>query len=155
MGHALITAYLLPLWHEAKGFRRPLWKLHQKWNPSPQMGHLTIGAIGEDLAAQFLKQQGYKVLLRNYQPVQSGEIDLIARHGDTLVFVEVKTRTSAAQKRPLLAVTKKKRRLLKKGARSYLNLLNHVPPYRFDVVEVVLVQHQAPRLNIVYNIEIP
>ena len=53
-----------------------------------------VGKTGEDLAFRFLKKKGYRILLRNYA-CKMGEIDIIAQDGDTLTFVEVKTRTSA------------------------------------------------------------
>jgi putative endonuclease len=63
-----------------------------------------LGQEGEDRAARHLAKQGYKILERNYR-TPSGEIDLIALHQGTVVFVEVKTRTSDAYGAPELAVT--------------------------------------------------
>jgi putative endonuclease len=66
-----------------------------------------LGQEGEERAAQFLVQKGYRILERNYR-TRSGEIDLIALHKDEVVFVEVKTRTSDAFGAPELAVNPRK-----------------------------------------------
>jgi len=55
-------------------------------------GHLWRGARGEKLACRYLKRSGYKILLRNFRGRSGGEIDIVCRDNDTLVFVEVKTR---------------------------------------------------------------
>jgi len=77
------------------------------------------GKSGEDHAANFLRLKGYRVLERNYR-VGQGEIDLIARRGGTLVFVEVKTRRGKAQGTPLEAVTAHKVKRLSAAAAVYL-----------------------------------
>ena len=95
-----------------------------------------LGVLGERLALCFLKQQGYKILLQNYE-TPLGEIDLIAREGDWLVFVEVKTRRSDASGTPADSVTPRKRWQIVKVAQSYLNRYGlHDHPCRFDVVSV-------------------
>src|SRR4029450_5587442 len=63
-----------------------------RWRTSPKSGHLRRGARGEKLACRFLKRSGYKILLRNFRGRSGGEIDVVCRDNDTLVFVEVKTR---------------------------------------------------------------
>ena len=96
-----------------------------------------IGAEGEAAAARFLEGQGYSILERNFS-TKFGEIDLIAREKNTLVFVEVKTRSSEEFGRPFDAVDQKKRRLIIRGAMKWLHLLG-MPDitFRFDVVEVL------------------
>ncbi len=95
------------------------------------------GEIGENAAARFLRQKGIKILLRNYQS-RYGEIDIIGREKDILVFVEVKARQADGLQRPGEAVTDKKRRRLILTGRQYLKELHRDVPYRYDIVEVYL-----------------
>lgn len=97
---------------------------------------LALGKKGEDLAAWYLQERGYSIVLRNYRE-RSGEIDIIARDGKTLVFVEVKTRQTGASYFPAEAVTRRKQAQIGRVAQEYLlrrNLYNE--PARFDVVSV-------------------
>ena len=102
--------------------------------------HLVRGERGEKLAASYLRKQGYKILARRYRPrVGRGDIDLVARERDVLVFVEVKTRSSENFGRPIDAVDESKRRHLRRAALDYLRQLGNPKLYfRFDVVEIVL-----------------
>lgn len=94
--------------------------------------------MGERAAKRHLKRLGLKFLVANYTSAR-GEIDLIFRDRDCLVFVEVKTRSSEAWTRPAAAVNAAKRRLLSKAALEYLRRLrNPQVPIRFDIVEVIL-----------------
>jgi putative endonuclease len=96
------------------------------------------GVWGEQAAARFLRRQGYKILVRNYSS-KWGEIDLVCRHQDTLVFVEVKARAMDAWAAPATAVTATKQRRLIRTAYAYLQELKRDDiPVRFDVVEVDL-----------------
>jgi putative endonuclease len=107
---------------------------------SPDLApHLVLGRRGEDLAARHLRRNGYKVLYRNYRAPRGGEIDIVCRHGATLVFVEVKTRTTREFGDPSEAVNKAKQKLITRGALSWLRLL-HNPEvlFRFDIVEVII-----------------
>lgn len=80
-----------------------------------------------------------KLLVRNFQSRRRGEIDLVLRDGDCLVFAEVKTRSDERWTRPAAAVNRKKRRLLSMAALDYLHAINNPPvKVRFDVVEVLL-----------------
>lgn len=100
--------------------------------------HLRRGALGERAAKKHLKRQGYKFLTANYNSGR-GELDLVFRDGDCLVFVEVKTRSSEEWVRPAAYVDARKRRLLSQCALDYLRLLNNPPvKIRFDIVEVLL-----------------
>jgi putative endonuclease len=98
----------------------------------------SLGKEGEGLARQFLRQKGYKVIESNYRS-PLGEIDIIAREGKTLAFVEVKIRRSPAFGPAKYAVGQRKQRKLSQVALSYLNHygLNQVPA-RFDVVAIDL-----------------
>jgi putative endonuclease len=100
--------------------------------------HLALGKWGEDQAAHHLKRQGWKILRRNFRAPGGGEVDLVCRDRDTLVFAEVKTRRSEELGRPLDAVDRKKQQLIRKGAIHWLRLLE-MPDisFRFDVIEVL------------------
>jgi putative endonuclease len=94
------------------------------------------GKVGEDLAANFLERNGFKIIKRNYR-FERGEIDLIAEEGDELVFVEVKARRSSAFGAPEDAVTEEKQKQVHAVADGYLfeyDIDNR--PCRFDVVAV-------------------
>jgi len=96
----------------------------------------TIGRLGEDRAERFLKKQGFKILSRNFRcPI--GEIDIIAMDGQTLVFIEVKTRRSDRFGTAIEAVDSKKIAKLKKLALYYIkNYYKAEPPVRFDIIGV-------------------
>ena len=100
--------------------------------------HLRRGELGERAAKKHLQQHGLKFLAANFRS-QRGEIDLIFRDDDCLVFVEVKTRSSEDWTRPAAAVDQRKKRLLSQTALDYLRLLkNPEVKFRFDIVEVLL-----------------
>ncbi|RME96622.1 MAG: YraN family protein [Verrucomicrobia bacterium] len=100
--------------------------------------HLRRGRLGERAARRHLRRSGWRLLAANYRSPR-GEIDLIGRDGDCLVFVEVKTRSSESWTRPAAAVDAERRRRLSRAAMDYLGLLNRPPvKVRFDIVEVLL-----------------
>jgi putative endonuclease len=119
---------------------------------SSKTGHLRLGARGEKLAARYLRRHGFKILYRNFRGRHGGEIDLVCRDHDTLVFVEVKTRTSEDFGRPLEAVNRQKERRLSLGGLAWLRLLGDPDIlFRFDVVEVLIAEGTAPRLELIRN----
>jgi putative endonuclease len=100
--------------------------------------HLRRGELGERAAKRHLQKLGLKFLTANFRS-ERGEIDLVFRDGDCLVFIEVKTRSSEGWSRPAAAVNARKRRLLSQTALDYLRLLkNPEVKIRFDIVEVLL-----------------
>lgn len=100
--------------------------------------HLRRGALGERAAKRHLQKLGLKYLTANFRS-ERGEIDLIFRDNDCLVFVEVKSRSSEDWTRPAAAVDARKKRLLSQTALDYLRLLKHPEvKIRFDIVEVLL-----------------
>ena len=104
------------------------------------------------MAARFLRRSGYKILYRRFRAKKGGEVDLVCRHGDTLVFAEVKTRSSLEHGRPYEAVDAEKRRLILQGADAWLRLLNQPEIlYRFDIVEVVVGPDGKPQCHVVDN----
>ena len=107
-------------------------------NDSPL--HLRHGRIGELVAKKHLRHLGLKFLTANFRS-HRGEVDLIFRDQDCLVFVEVKTRSCEDWTRPAAAVNARKRRLLTKTALDYLRRIRNPPiKIRFDIVEVLLEQ---------------
>ncbi|MCU7723721.1 YraN family protein [Actinoplanes sp. KI2] len=105
-----------------------------------------VGAYGERVAAQHLQQQGLVILHRNWR-CRDGEIDLVLRDGDTLVFCEVKTRRGAGFGTPAEAVTQHKVRKLRVLAGRWLDETGiHPRAMRFDVVEVLPQRRGAPRV---------
>ena len=96
-----------------------------------------MGRRGENAAAKHLRRHGCKILYRNFKALHGGEVDIVCRDGDTLVFVEVKTRSSDAFGKPAEAVTAAKQRLIARGAIAWLRLLDYPDIfYRFDIAEV-------------------
>ena len=113
-------------------------KLKAKFAGKEKPEHLRRGELGERAAKKFLQGQGLKFLAANFRS-ERGEIDLIFRDQDCLVFVEVKARSSEAWTRPAAAVDARKKRLLSLTALDYLKLLKNPPvKFRFDIVEVLL-----------------
>lgn len=113
--------------------------LHQSIKPpSVSEGHLALGSWGEREATLYLKRCGWKILRRNFKASGGGEVDLVCRDRETLVFAEVKTRRSEEHGRPLDAVDRKKQELIRCGALHWLRLLE-MPDltFRFDVIEVL------------------
>jgi putative endonuclease len=109
-----------------------------------------LGAYGERVAVDWLRSQGCKVLARNFKGPRRGEVDIIARDGKLLLFVEVKTRRHDTRIRPLDSVDKTKQRLIERGANAWLRRLGTRDlPWRFDVIEVYLEDGQKPRVNYV------
>jgi putative endonuclease len=103
------------------------------------------------VAGAFVRRHGYKVLTRNYK-VTDGEIDLVCRHGDVLVFVEVKTRAGSDLVRPAEAIDERKEEALRHAARRYLELLQvEDVTYRFDAVEVRLKAGEIPACTLLPN----
>ena len=101
--------------------------------------HNELGKLGEDIAAQFLVDKGYEILERNWRNKHK-EIDIIAKDGETLVIVEVKTRQSDDHGEPDLAVTRQKQTCLIYAANAYIfkNMLD--VNTRFDIISIVFNQ---------------
>jgi putative endonuclease len=113
-------------------------KLKTRFADKEEPEHLRRGKLGEQAAKKHLQQRGLKFLTANFSAGR-GEIDLIFRDDDCLVFVEVKTRSEGGWVRPAKAINAHKRRLLTLSALDYLRLLKNPPiKIRFDVVEVIL-----------------
>ena len=87
--------------------------------PPPGRGRVRLGRYGEDLAARYLRDLGMEVIERNWR-CELGEVDVVARDGDWVVFCEVKTRSSSGFGEPVEAVTFTKARRLRRLAAAYL-----------------------------------
>jgi putative endonuclease len=106
--------------------KRDIWNWKQKF-----------GADGERLAVRQIEKRGYKTIQRNFR-CKTGEIDIIAKDGDTLVFVEVKTRNNLRFGSPKHAVTWRKQKKLIRTALYYLKTVNSSKArFRFDVISIV------------------
>ncbi len=102
------------------------------------------GDYGEALALEFLTKKGYTLLEKNYR-YKRAEIDLIMRQANTLVFVEVKARSSVSYGFPEEAVDEKKAALIIEAADHYIYEANWEKAIRFDIVSVILQPHVAIR----------
>ena len=96
-----------------------------------------MGIRGETIAVKYLEEKGFQILERNWR-FSRAEIDIIARDGDVLVFVEVKTRSSDIFGEPEESVTPKKEALLKDAAAVYMQQVNHEWEIRFDIVSILI-----------------
>ena len=120
-------------------------------NPLPPGSRAALGAYGERVAVRVLTDAGLTVLDRNWR-CRDGELDLVARDGDALVFCEVKTRTGTGFGSPAEAVTRSKRRRLRVLASAWLAAHDHhAPDLRFDVVGVHVPATGRPRVTHLRN----
>ena len=109
-----------------------------------------FGKQGESVAVRYLKKQGYKIIEQNYRS-KVGEIDIIAREKRTLVFVEVKIRSSRSFGSPKWAVTPKKQKTISMAALYYLKITEQThADARFDVVSI-LVEGEDTQVELVRN----
>jgi putative endonuclease len=120
-----------------------------------------VGRIGEELAAEFLQKNGYRLVLANFKvPIGrnsrgvavTGEIDLIALDENILCFIEVKTRSSDEFASPFSAVDIRKQRQITRTARVYRKIFRlQTIKFRYDVVSVVLEKNTEPKIELVKN----
>jgi putative endonuclease len=111
---------------------------------------MRTGKRGEDLAVAYLVEAGFRIIERNYRCL-FGEIDIVAQEGETLVFVEVKSRCSDAYGDPLLAVDYRKQKKISRISLRYLTEKNlRQRPARFDVVAVMLLP-AGHRIELIRN----
>lgn len=96
----------------------------------------SLGPESEGVAADYLKKKEYKIIHRNYR-TPLGEADIVAKHNETVVFVEVKARSSDAFGQPFEAVDHKKQERLKRISLFYLTQIGRELPVRFDVISIV------------------
>jgi len=121
----------------------------------------SLGTLGESYAAAYLDQQGYRLVAANFSlpvgrnrrgAIINAEIDLIAYDGDTLCFIEVKSRSSDWFAPPQVNVDLRKRRQITRAARVYRQMLGiKDQPYRYDVVTVILGDESSPKIELLRN----
>lgn len=109
-----------------------------------------IGYIGEQTVCDYLRNNGYEILKRNFT-VKGGEIDIIAKKNDTVCFVEVKTRKQGALSSGEQALTSAKRKHIIYAAKRYLLTLTSVPKCRFDVAVVEMKKEKIIKLKYYVN----
>jgi putative endonuclease len=120
--------------------------------PPARLTHREIGDLGEHLAVTWLRRRNCRVLWRNYRPRGGGEVDVVYREDDVLVFCEVKTRTRQDFGAPSEAVNAEKQLLIVRGAMDWLRKLDNPEIlFRFDVVEVILQAGELPRVHRIEN----
>jgi putative endonuclease len=105
-----------------------------------------LGNKGESLAVKFLQTKGYKIISKNYK-TSIGEIDIIAQDGETVVFIEVKTRANDSFGCPFEAVHRRKRRKLRDLALLYLKKLGKELPVRFDVLSIMYTENSIKEIE--------
>ena len=110
-----------------------------------------IGSRGEELATAFLVRNGLKIVERNFR-CKGGEVDIIARDGKTIVFIEVKSRRTLTYGVPQLAVTDFKQRQISKAALTWLSKNRlHDSPARFDVIAILLENDYSHQIEHIKN----
>jgi putative endonuclease len=115
-------------------------------NRSPP-GNKTLGDRGERIAAAFLAERGWAVLNRQFR-LGHREIDLVARRGEVVAFVEVKTRGGTGYGHPLEAITWRKRREIQRVALAWIDRFGRAGDvYRFDAIGILLPAGGAPRIE--------
>jgi putative endonuclease len=118
----------------------------RQWAAARPAAGEALGPRGENVAARFLRNHGLKIIQRNFR-CEVGEIDIVAKEGKTLVFVEVKTR-AGDDPPPEVQVDEAKQRQLTKTAKLYLSRYGSPPPpARFDVVAVVWMAGRGPQIR--------
>jgi len=108
--------------------------------------HNDLGRRGEDIAKEYLENLGYRVLRMNWKYGRA-EVDVIAHHRDTLVFVEVKTRSSVDYGLPEDFVNTKKERQLEYAANEYIEDSNYQGEIRFDIIAIVFENKHIYKIN--------
>jgi putative endonuclease len=126
--------------------------------PNAEKNTILIGKAGEDLAAQFLVRRGFRLVCANFKvPIGrnrrgvavTGEIDLIALDGNSLCFIEVKTRSSDEFASPLAAVDLRKQRQITRTAKIYRKIFGlQNTNFRYDVVSIVLNNTKSPKIEL-------
>ena len=121
----------------------------------------SLGLLGESYAAAYIEQLGYRLVAANFTlpvgrnrrgAIINAEIDLIAYDGDTLCFIEVKSRSSDSFAPPQVNVDLRKRRQITRAARVYRQMLGiKDQPHRYDVVTIILADDSSPQIDLLRN----
>lgn len=126
---------------------RPVKKYPEENKP----GHLVLGAAGEEMAVEFLTAEGLKIIDRNVR-YRWGEIDIVARDGDEIAFVEVRTRSVGRLLPPDRTVGPDKLRKLVKAARTWTEGKHYEGFWRIDLVAITLDRRSAPVIEHIRDI---
>lgn len=102
-----------------------------------KLSNSSIGQISEDLACKYLIQQNYKIIERNWR-FKKAEIDIIAKHSNCLIFIEVKSRSYTAFGQPEEAIDAKKEAMLIDAAQRFMESINYDWEIRFDIISMIL-----------------
>ena len=130
----------------------PVLQASQGHNSARKMKRRDTGILGEKLAQKFLKKRGYRIVETNYR-CPEGEIDIVAKHKDYLVFIEVRTKKSREFGSPEESITPAKKERMKAAAAYYQQMHNDLPQlWRIDVVAIELNQKGKPsRIELIEN----
>lgn len=109
-------------------------------------GNKDLGSKGEEIAANYLANKGYKILHRNWH-FGHKELDLVAKLNDTLVIVEVKTRSTHYWEEPKESVKRKKQKMIVEAADEYVQRYNLDCDVRFDIVSIVINHGLPPEIE--------
>jgi len=109
------------------------------------------GKAGEDFVVQYLKDNGYIILKRNWRDSRYGELDIVAENRENIVFVEVKTRNSNAVVSGVEAVDSAKQRRIRNAVQTFMKRLRTTLSPRIDVAEVVLVSEKDGQFQFELN----
>jgi putative endonuclease len=100
--------------------------------------HIKLGMRGEAIAVEYLSAEKIEIICRNYKN-KHGEVDIIARDGEVICFVEVKTRRSTTRSRPAEGLSEKQKKRITRSAGAYFHEIGDPKVvYRFDLIEIVL-----------------
>lgn len=108
--------------------------------------HNETGKKGEEIALNFLSENGYKILESNWR-FGRAEIDIIAKKDDILIFVEVKTRSGVSFGMPEDFVSEKKESLIMDAANEYMKLIGHDWEIRFDIIGILVLKGKSPAIR--------
>jgi len=108
--------------------------------------HNDLGKRGEDIAKEYLENLGYRILKMNWRYGRA-EVDVIANQGGTIIFVEVKTRSSIDYGEPEDFVSSKKERQLEYASSAYIEMNHHEGEIRFDVIAIVFENRHLYKIN--------
>ena len=112
--------------------------------------NLSKGHWGENIACRYLEKLGYNIIGRNIRS-RYGEVDIVAEHGDTVVFIEVKTRAPYAMVTGAESITPAKQKKLRHTAELYLARFSDMPPARFDVIDIVANGWNVESIELIEN----
>lgn len=116
----------------------------QRSPQDPKVSTVTSGRVAEDLAVQWLREQGFEILDRHYTFRKVGELDVVARFGDILVFVEVRSSASSRNALPETTIGWKKQARVRRSAEAWMRMhAREGAPCRCDVIAVVTLDGQT------------